>query len=192
MEEHHLTPGCEDRTHTSVGQHPQISCHSRRMRIRGEFKACFIPDLGSSDGYSSKSASAPSIHCCMSRSGMICWISRNHWDEQHNQKYLSEKAEQPRLCSACCQWGLSPGTEQQAAPLSLGMWTESEEPDADCNCYHKCWAPRAPFQAVAVSGCARQVSNCLGSGWCTDLDLGCQEVDDRAGLVWFLWLPRWH
>ena len=27
-------------------QHPQISCHSRRMRIQGELKACFNPIWG--------------------------------------------------------------------------------------------------------------------------------------------------
>ena len=158
-------------------QHPQISCHSRRMRIQGELKACFNPIWGPQMGtpqsqplplHSLLYAQWVYTHCVcaqgMHKAGTICWISRNHWDEQHNQKYLSEKAEQPRLCSARCQWGLSPCTEQQAAPLSVGTWTESEEPDVDCNCYHKCWAPRAPFQAVTVSGCARRVSDCLGSG----------------------------
>ena len=99
-----------------------IPHHSPRVRIQGRVQGlAFILEPGPSGEPSLRTGPAPSTCCCVPGTSTAHWVSEDDWDESHDQNYLDEKAERPRLYSAHREEGLSQAhTEWRAGPWSPG------------------------------------------------------------------------
>ena len=185
-----LTPGLRAE-HMGLLVNIPISCHSRRMRIQGEFKACFNPIWDPQMG-------TPESHPLPLPFTAVCTgLAQFVWFRGITGMSSTVRSTWVRRQSSlgCAQRAASEGShlaQSRGSTLVSGHVNWIWGAWCGLQLLPQCWAPRARFQAVTVSGYARRVSHCLGSTWCTDLDLGCQEVDDTAGPSCFLQLPRWR